>query len=122
MSPSETSTGNGAASATEPPHQEIRSLGDYGRQIHHDAEELAAAVQEATTGVQRRLREQVEQRPYSCLGVAAGIGYVLGGGLSSPLTAMLLTAATRLAMALAARELGARLLPGGSASVQHRSS
>lgn len=107
MSDSENSKGNGAASGTEWLAQNARSLGDHGRQIQHDAETLAAAVRDAADGAQRYLTEQVAQRPYSTLGMAAGIGYVLGGGLSSRLTTLLLGAATRLAMALAARELSA---------------
>jgi ElaB/YqjD/DUF883 family membrane-anchored ribosome-binding protein len=113
-------TGNGASRPTERQPQDFRSLGDHGRQIQHDAETLAAAVRDATDGAQRYLTEQVEQRPYSTLGVAAGVGFALGGGLSSRLTAMLLGAATRLAMALAARELGSRFLQGGLASVQEK--
>ena len=111
---------NGAPSGTE--RQGQRSLGDHGRQIHHDAHALAAAVQEAAHDLERYLSEQVEERPYAALGVAAGVGYVLGGGLRSRLTTVLLGAATRLAMALAARELAARLSPGASASVQTKGS
>jgi ElaB/YqjD/DUF883 family membrane-anchored ribosome-binding protein len=122
MSDAENLKGNGAASGPEGQAPDTRSLGDHGRQIQHDAETLAAAVRDATDGVQRYLTENVEQCPYSTLGVAAGIGYVLGGGLSSRLTAMLLAAATRVAIAFAARELGARLLQGSSATVQSKSS
>ena len=111
---------DGAPSGTE--RQGQRSLGDHCRQIHDDAHALAAAVQEATDDLERYLTEQVEQRPYAPLGVAAGVGYVLGGGLRSRLTAVLFGAATRLAVALAARELAARLSPGASASVQNKSS
>ena len=111
MSDSDNSKGNGATTGTARQSQHPRSLGDHGREIHDDALALAAAAQSATEGVQRYLTEQVEERPYRTLGMAAGIGYVLGGGLSSRLTAVLFAAATRLATALAARELGARLLP-----------
>lgn len=122
MSDSENSNGpNGAPSGTGCQPQDARSLGDHCRQIHHDAHALAAAVQGATDDLERYLTEQVEERPYTTLGVAAGVGYVLGGGLRSRLTAVLLGAATRLAMALAARELAARLSPGASASVQNKS-
>jgi ElaB/YqjD/DUF883 family membrane-anchored ribosome-binding protein len=114
--------GNGASSPTERQPHNFRSLGDHSRQIQHDAEALAATVQDATEGVQRYLTAQVEQRPFTTLGVAAGVGYVLGGGLSSRLTTVLLGAATRVAMTLAARELAARLLQGGSATVQNKSS
>jgi ElaB/YqjD/DUF883 family membrane-anchored ribosome-binding protein len=104
-------SGNGAARGATPPRQEARSLSDYGRQIQHDAYALTSTVQDATTGLEGYLAAQVTRHPYGTVGVAAGIGYVLGGGLSSRLTAALLGTATRLAMALAARELGARLLP-----------
>ena len=76
----------------------------------------------AADDLERYLTEQVEERPYITLGVAAGVGYVLGGGLRSRLTAVLLGAATRLAMAVAARELAARLSPGAAASAHNKSS
>jgi ElaB/YqjD/DUF883 family membrane-anchored ribosome-binding protein len=123
MSASENSNGpSDAPSGTEPQPQDARSLDDHCRQIRHDAHALAAAVQEATHELERYLTEQVEERPYTTLGVAAGVGYVLGGGLRSRLTAVLLGAATRFAVALAARELAARLSPGASASVQNKGS
>ena len=110
----------GAPSGTE--RQGHRSLGDHGREIHHDAHALIAAVQDAADDLERYVTEQVHRRPYSTLGVAVGVGFVLGGGLRSRLTAMLFGAATRLAMAVAARELAARLSPGASAPVQKTSS
>jgi ElaB/YqjD/DUF883 family membrane-anchored ribosome-binding protein len=113
MSDSEHANGNGAARGPQR-LREPMSLADHARQIQHDAEALAGAVREATDGVQRSLTAQVEQRPFSTVGVAAGVGYVLGGGLSSRLTATLLGAATRVAVALVARELGNRILQGGS--------
>jgi ElaB/YqjD/DUF883 family membrane-anchored ribosome-binding protein len=99
-----------------------RSLGDHGRQIHHDVHALAAAVQEADADLERYLTAQLEERPYTTLGVAAGVGFVLGGGLRARLTAVLFGAATRLAMAVAARELAARVSPGAAASVANKSS
>jgi ElaB/YqjD/DUF883 family membrane-anchored ribosome-binding protein len=104
-------TGKGATSPSEPQYRDARSLADHGRQIQHDAEILAAAVRDATDGVQRYLTAQVEQRPVSSLGVAAGVGYLLGGGLGSRLTVVLLGTATRVATALVAREVGTRILP-----------
>lgn len=107
------SSGNGAARGTKPQSQEARSVADYGRQIQHDAHALTATVQDATAGLEGYLTAQVSRRPYGTLGLAAGVGYVLGGGLSSWLTVALFGAATKLAMALAARELEARLSPHG---------
>jgi len=111
---------HGAPSGTE--RQGQRSLGEHSREIHHDVHALAAAVQDAAGDLERYVTEQVHRRPYSTLGVAAGVGFVLGGGLRSRLTAVVFGAATRLAMAVAARELAARLSPGTSAPVQNKSS
>jgi hypothetical protein len=103
------------------PAADGRSFGDHRRQINQDAHALAAAVQHATSGVEDYLTERVQSRPYVTLGVAAGVGYVLGGGLGSRLTAVLFRAATRVALAVAARELGDRLSPAASASVHAKS-
>ena len=121
MRDTESSKGNGTVGGTDPPLQEPLSIGDRGRQIHHDASMLAADVRGKTADLERYLTDQVNRRPYSTLGVAAGIGYVLGGGLSSRLTVVLLGAATRLAAALVARELGSRIRQSGSASHQNKS-
>ena len=102
--------GNGASHPTAPQPHISHALGDHGRQIQHDAEVLAATVREATGGVQRYLATQAEQRPFSTVSVAAGVGYVLGGGLSSRLAVLLLGAATRIAAALVARELSSRIV------------
>jgi hypothetical protein len=115
-----THAGNGASRPSEGQFREPLSAGGHSRQIRHDAETLAASVRDATRGAQSYLTAQVEQRPFSTLSVAAGIGYVLGGGLRSRLTVVLLGAATRVATAVIARELGARILQSGSASTQTR--
>ena len=114
MSDSPQHNGDGATSSPERQPDCTRSLAEHRREIQHDAEALAVAVQEAADSAQHYLTEQVARRPYRTLGVAAGIGYVLGGGLSSRLTTLVFGAATRLAMALAARELGVRLLQDSS--------
>lgn len=111
---------NGAGDTS--PGRDAHSLGDHCRQIHHDAHALAAAVQDATNDLEGYLTDQMDRRPYVTLGVAAGVGYVLGGGLRSRLTAVVLGAAARVALAVAARELGSRLSPAESASVHARSS
>jgi hypothetical protein len=113
-------TGNGASSPIERQLQSLRSLEDHGRRIHHDAATLAAELRGTATDLERYLTDQVKRRSYSTLGVVAGIGYVLGGGLRSRLTVVLLGAATRLVAALAVRELGARILPDDSTSIQDK--
>ena len=113
--------GNGVSGASEP--QSSPAFADHGRQIRHDAEALAASLQDAADDLQRCLTAQVEQRPFTTLGVAAGVGYLLGGGLGSRLTVIMLGAAARLATTIVARELGSRIIvQSGPASDQNRSS
>ena len=113
MGDAEHSTDNGCGNGPCQQPQEPPTLGDHGRRIHHDAEVLAASVRDAADDVHRFVAEQVQQRPLVTLGLAAGAGFVLGGGLSARLTIALLGTATRVATAAAARELGTRILRRG---------
>jgi ElaB/YqjD/DUF883 family membrane-anchored ribosome-binding protein len=47
------------------------------------------------TAVDAALQKQVQANPYATLGVAAGVGFVLGGGLASPMGQMLLRVGVR---------------------------
>lgn len=107
--------GNGARTETSRAQAAPLSLGDHAQEIHQDAEALAAAVREATSATQEFLEKQIEDRPYTTLGVAVGVGYVLGGGLSARLPILALGVAARVAAAAAAREIGARLMQTGTA-------
>lgn len=80
-------------------------LTDAGRQIRGDAQNLVTHVSEASSELQSYVTEVARERPLAILAAAAGVGYVLGGGLSSRLTVLALGVGTRLAMALAAREV-----------------
>jgi hypothetical protein len=51
------------------------------------------------------LVDRVRRGPYATLGAAAALGYVLGGGLRTPLTLMMLSAASRIVGAQIVREL-----------------
>ena len=117
MHGSEHAKGNGAAGAAQSSHHDAHSIGDHGRRIRRDAAALAAEVRSTTADLERYLTEEVRRRPYGTLGVAAGIGYVLGGGLSARMTVVLLGTASRVATALVARAIGNWLVRSGSASV-----
>lgn len=96
-------------------------LTETGRQIRGDAQNLVTHVSEAGTELQSYVTDMVRERPLATLGVAAGIGYLLGGGLSSRLTVLALGVGTRLAMAVAAREMGAwALVPAGTGEQRSR--
>ena len=82
------------------------SIAQRGRQLQGDAQKLVEHVQEARGELQTYISETARERPMTTLAAAAGIGFLLGGGLSSRLTVLALGLGTRLAMAVAAREMG----------------
>jgi hypothetical protein len=73
------------------------SLPEAGLMISNDLRSLATNVEGAGNLVQRYLTEQVRDRPFAMLTVAAGLGYLLAGGLGGRTTPLLFAVATRLA-------------------------
>src|SRR5206468_8106245 len=53
---------------------------ERGREAYRDAQHLASTLEQAVDEIGQFLREQPEQRPYTSLATAAGVGYVLSGG------------------------------------------
>lgn len=96
-----------SASGTSRLDTTTRQLGDHARRIRNEAQSLSTAIQDAAGDLERSLKDQCEHRPYMSLAAAAGIGYVLGGGLSSRLTVLMFNMTTKLVMAFLARELAA---------------
>jgi hypothetical protein len=72
--------------------ERIDHLGDTAQQLISEAR---GAVSDF--GQWLDVRGRMERSPYSTLAAAAGIGYVLGGGLFTPLTARVFRLASRLA-------------------------
>jgi hypothetical protein len=81
------------------------------------AEQVVSSVRALYERIDSTLHEQTATSPYTPLAIAAGVGFVLGGGIASPLG--------RVLMRLAARSFGPALLdavlhdknvanPGGS--------
>jgi hypothetical protein len=67
--------------------------------------ELASKVDEARESFQTLaadVSDRVERNPWRAVGVALGAGYILGGGLFSPLTGRLLWGGIRIGLRLAA--------------------
>jgi len=92
-----------------------RPLADTGRQLQSDAQRLLSHADQARNELQGYLTQSVRERPVATLATAAGVGYLLGGGLSSRLTVLMVGIATRLAMAVAAREMGSWATEGAGA-------
>jgi hypothetical protein len=81
-------------------------------QISTEAKALGSTVETTIRDVEATLRARMDQHPYAMLAAAAGVGYVLGGGVPSRLTSLLLGIGTRAVLDYAARDLTARLANG----------
>lgn len=57
-----------------------------------------------------RMRDQVEEHPYRSLAIAAGVGFVLGGGLFSRTGGRLLATGLRVGLAAFAAPLASELV------------
>lgn len=66
-----------------------RSVGEIAQDLGNVASELFDRVD---------IGRELQEHPYRTLAIAAGIGYVLGGGLFTPLTGSLLRVGMRVAM------------------------
>ncbi len=97
---------NNASTATnEGSDGPVGAIHGRGRQIQHDAQTLVTTLQDAANDAQHFIVDELKRNPFATLAVAAGVGYVLGGGLSARMTKVMVGVGTRLAMAVAAREL-----------------
>jgi hypothetical protein len=69
----------------------------HSRAIRSETEALFSELRAAADGIRKALdlKARMEQRPWTTLLAAAGVGYVLGGGLLTPLTSHLLRLGTR---------------------------
>lgn len=74
---------------TEQAERSQRSMADIASDLGENAMELYERLD---------LARQVQEHPYRTLAIAAGIGYVLGGGLFTPLTGLLVRIGTRAMM------------------------
>lgn len=102
-----TNDGNGS-----PPS--ARDLVEQGQRIHEDVASLATAVRKMAHGWEALLRDRLERQPYATLAVAAGVGYVLGGGIPSGVLRLLVGVGGRLAVEQAIARLAAPSAADGS--------
>ena len=90
----ESMSGNGHDSSQGPRVGErVDQLGSSAQQFFTDAR---GAVHDLGAGLD--LKGRVQRNPYGMVAAAIGVGYVLGGGLFTPLTARLLRVGVRMAM------------------------
>ena len=100
-------TPNNGHNGAEPPSE--RPPGCVEGRLERDTKELLAAMERLSDDASSSLRDQVDRRPYVSLGLGLLGGYVLGGGLTSRLGALVLSAVWRAALAnLVTRGVGSR--------------
>jgi hypothetical protein len=73
-------------------------LRDYGREVVEERDALMEAAQGAVGELSALVKEQVDERPYTVLGAAFGLGLVLGGGLPLAIVGLGARAAAGMAM------------------------
>ncbi len=99
-----------AQDPTGPEHQRIL---EETRQLADDARSLYDTLQR-----ENPLAYYYEQNPYAVLGAAAGLGYILGGGLFTPFTRRLLRVGLKtMAIPVAAKQLKELAQNAGGADI-----
>jgi len=76
----------------------VRDLFEQGERLRADLRALGEAATHLTRGWQSLVRDRIERRPYATLAAAAGVGYVLGGGLPTTLLRVLVGVGGRIAV------------------------
>jgi len=80
--------GTAEAKPAEPDALNLDELTQGMQRLSQDGQQLFATVSTVVGSARGMLLKSVSENPYGTLGAAAGVGYVLGGGLSSALTRM----------------------------------
>jgi len=99
--------------ATRQPASRTPSLAERTVAVRRQTTALLDAGTELMQQLQKSARTQVVRSPYRTLGIAVGVGYVLGGGLPLRVVGLLMGMGTRLAFEVATRNLVAQLAAPG---------
>ena len=67
------------------------------RSLLGDLSRFEEALEIATRDLEQKLRDTIEDQPVLALGAAAGVGFLLGGGVSRGALTLLLGVGTRMA-------------------------
>jgi ElaB/YqjD/DUF883 family membrane-anchored ribosome-binding protein len=73
-------------------------LRERSRRLESDARSFAADVEELISDVEDLVRSRLETQPYATLAVAAGAGFVVGGGLTLGVLGTIVRAGVRAAL------------------------
>jgi hypothetical protein len=76
--------------------EENPGVGNAARKVSEGLGELGRALSDRQQGIVEPLAEFIQERPMAAVGIAFGLGYILGGGLFSRTTGRLLAIGWRL--------------------------
>lgn len=76
--------------------KDARQVGARLEELGQEVDQLGASLNGTVDEVGNLLRSQLQVRPYTTLGMAAGAGFILAGGLSVRMTSALLGLGGRL--------------------------
>jgi ElaB/YqjD/DUF883 family membrane-anchored ribosome-binding protein len=85
-------------------HAHKNRIFEHTADLKEEAQDIASSLSELTRDVTEQVSVHLEQRPYAVLGVAAAVGYVLGGGLASRITRAGIGVATRIGMGMLVKQ------------------
>lgn len=103
-----------ASSAAAGGTRVARGLSDDLATLSAETRALLALVATATGDLEHAAQQQLAKRPYLTLMLAAGFGYVCGGGVPTRATSVVVNFATRLGVDIAARQIVAALATAGA--------
>jgi len=84
--------------------ERVQRIQQKGQRVRRDVGDLTSEVEGALGELETVVREQLTQRPYTTLAAAAGLGYVLGGGIPVALSRMMFGIGGRLAFVMLAQQ------------------
>jgi hypothetical protein len=87
----------------------VNRLVEQSKRVRADVEGLVSALFEARGEWESQLRDRLKERPYVGLATAAGLGYVLGAGVSPRLVRTVFGLGSRIALAAMMRRLATPL-------------
>ena len=90
---------NRSQSQSDAARSSAERLRERGRQVERDAQSFAANLEGLASDVEQLVRTRLEAQPYRTLALAAGAGFVVGGGVTMGVLATMARVATRMATA-----------------------
>jgi hypothetical protein len=96
-----------------PPPAPARDLYEQGREAGERLADVAVALGRVVRSGNTALRHNMKRRPYGTFAAVAGVGYVLGGGLSPAALRLLVAAGGRVAFEMALHRMTPESGSGG---------